>query len=92
MRPLLFTQSELEEFERLLTIQQSSTGRFTDSDNPVTMFREAVVTLTTKGNVEEYMKPIVGQLKNGLTDMAIITEMINILYDHVSLHPVIITF
>merc|ERR1712226_920892 len=46
------------------------------------MFREAVVTLTTKGNVEEYMKPIVSRLRSGLTDMAIITDMINILYDH----------
>lgn len=55
-----------------------------DSDNPVDMFRCAVVTLTTQGNVENYMKPIVARLKNGITDMNVLNEMIDILYNHVS--------
>lgn len=54
-----------------------------ESDNPVEMFRDAVITLTTKGNVEEYMRPIIAKLKNGITDMAVLNEMIDILFDHV---------
>lgn len=57
---------------------------YSDTDDPVEMFRNAVITLTTKGNVEEYMKPIIGRLKNGINDMAVLNEMIDILFDHVS--------
>jgi hypothetical protein len=56
---------------------------YMESDDPVEMFRDAVVTLTTKGNVEEYMRPITAKLKNGITDMAVLNEMIDILFDHV---------
>lgn len=48
------------------------------------MFRDAVITLTTKGNVEEYIKPIIARLKNGINDMAVLNDMIDTLFDHVS--------
>lgn len=76
------TQNEIEEFERWT--EQSAGGglAYSDSDDPVAMFRNAVITLTTKGNVEEYMKPIIAKLKNGINDMAILNEMIDILFEH----------
>lgn len=75
------TQREIEEFERLAGSAQPDLS-MTDTDDPLDMFRSAVVTLTTKGNVENYMKPIIARLKNGVTDIAVLNEMIDILFDH----------
>lgn len=77
------TQSEIEAFERHAREQSELNNVvFSGVDDPVEMFRKAVITLTTKGNVEEYMKPIVAKLKNGVNDMAVLNEMINILFEH----------
>lgn len=76
-------QREIEEFERSTGNSQPDFD-MCDSDDPVEMFRSAVITLTTKGNVENYMKPIIAKLKNGNHDVAVINEMIDILFNHVS--------
>lgn len=57
-----------------------------ETDDPVELFRSAVVTLTTKGNVEEYIRPIIYQLNNGNNDMEVLNQLIDILFNHVSLH------
>lgn len=71
----------------MISIPSSNSSGVTiyNTDNPIDMFKNAVITLSTKGNVEEYMKPIINKLKGGITDMAILNEIIDILYDHVSL-------
>lgn len=72
-----------QEYDRCNTITQSGGGATVSSlESPVDMFKMAVITLTKKGNVEEYMKPIVAKLKNGITDMTVLYEMIDILFDH----------
>lgn len=77
------TQREIEEFERYAERQaQINEIVYSNSSDSVAMFRDAVITLTTKGNVEEYMKPIITKLKNGITDMAVLNEMIDILFEH----------
>lgn len=77
-------QAPTNDYNRLVTIPASTNSGLTTSgtDNPVDMFRNAVITLTTKGNVEEYIKPIVDILKRGVTDMAVLNEIIEILYEH----------
>lgn len=77
-------QAPANDYNRLVTIPASTNSGLTTSgtDNPVDMFRNAVITLTTKGNVEEYIKPIVDILKRGVTDMAVLNEIIEILYEH----------
>ena len=78
-------QAQTNDYNRLVSIPASTNSGVTTSgtDNPVDMFRNAVITLTTKGNVEEYIKPIVDILKRGVTDMAVLNEIIEVLYDHV---------
>lgn len=78
------TQGQINDFDRLVSIPASTNSGVTTSgtDNPVDMFRNAVITLTTKGNVEEYIRPIVDILKRGVNDMAVLNEIIEILYDH----------
>lgn len=75
-------QREIEAFEQLTSTAQPDFD-MCDSDDPLDMFRSAVATLTTKGNVESYMKPIVAKLKNGNYDIAVIDEMVDILFSHV---------
>ncbi|KAH3849177.1 polyadenylate-binding protein-interacting protein 1-like [Dreissena polymorpha] len=75
------TQRELEDMEKFAARHLSEIS-FPQTDDPVELFRSAVVTLTTKGNVEEYMRPIIGRLKNGVSDKAILNQMIDILFDH----------
>ena len=83
---LNISQAPTNDYNRLVSIPASTNSGVTTSgtDNPVDMFRNAVITLTTKGNVEEYIKPIVDILKRGVTDMAVLNEIIEVLYDHVS--------
>lgn len=78
------TQAEIEEFERLACMPQSTNRALTtnNTDDPVDMFRSAVITLTTQGNVEEYMRPIINKLKGGITDLAVLHQLIDILYEH----------
>ena len=87
MKSVMFTlfQREMENFEHLVSIPNSGSSGVTtfNTDDPVDMFRNAVITLTTKGNVEQYMKPIIAKLKSGVTDMAVLNQIIDILFDHV---------
>lgn len=78
------SQAQNYNYNPLANIPSSNNSGVTTSgtDNPVDMFRNAVITLTTKGNVEEYMKPIVDNLKRGVTDMAVLNEIIEILFEH----------
>ncbi|XP_052778175.1 polyadenylate-binding protein-interacting protein 1-like [Mya arenaria] len=75
------TQSEIEEFEKLASQAQTNLC-MPQTDDPVELFRIAVITLTTKGNVEEYIKPIVAKLNKGINDMAVLQKMIDILFNH----------
>ncbi|KAL4235618.1 Polyadenylate-binding protein-interacting protein 1 [Mactra antiquata] len=76
------SQTEIEEFERFTEQTQLGGVHYSDTDNPVDMFRDAVIILTTKGNVEEYIRPIIARLKNGINDMAILNELIDTLFNH----------
>ena len=81
-----FTQDNTNDYNRIVSIPASTNSGVTMSgtDSPVDMFRNAVITLTTKGNVEEYIRPIIDILKRGVNDMAVLNEIIEILYEHVS--------
>jgi len=84
-------QSEIEEFERINSNSHPDFG-MDDTDDPIEMFRSAVITLTTKGNVENYMKPIIAKLKHGANDISVLNDLIDVLYDQVSfsIHSMVI--
>lgn len=76
-----------QDFQRLVSIRPShlsgvTTGGAATKDSPADMFKNAVFELTSNpGPMEEYLKPIVDTLKRGVTDIAVLNEIIETLFE-----------